>query len=126
MMLYPKKYSVNLSHGGTIYGATAQPQGVLRLTIQRCSHLIVKDMFSSDPYVIVSVGVKLPGQPSSEIKEWTEVGRTDVVPKSLNPTFGETFEILLYDKSVQFVKIQVLLELLTRLNPGLHPGPDTS
>ncbi|EDR26000.1 hypothetical protein, conserved [Entamoeba dispar SAW760] len=50
----------------------------IRLTVVNGKQLKAKDLFTSDPYVIVSVGV--------------EQRKTKTIMKNLNPTWGDSFE----------------------------------
>ena len=73
-LLFPNKLDVQMSNQ-KIPERSLVPEGLLQLTIVQAKHLMVADMFTSDPYVIVSWGDK-------------ELGRTEIKYENLNPVIS--------------------------------------
>jgi Ca2+-dependent lipid-binding protein len=73
-LLFPNKLDVQMSNQ-KIPERSLVPEGLLQLTIIQAQHLMVADMFTSDPYVIVSWGDK-------------ELGRTEIKYENLNPVIS--------------------------------------
>ncbi len=78
MMLYPKSMNIPLMDDKAVLdamGKPATPKGLLLLTVISAKKLKVADIFTSDPFV--------------EIHYMQDVLRTEVRPKTVNPTWYE-------------------------------------
>ncbi|CAM9251606.1 unnamed protein product, partial [Discosporangium mesarthrocarpum] len=73
----------------------------LQLSIS-CSDLTNMDMFGkSDPFVVI----KLRSPP--DVREWVEIGRTEVITNSLNPRFVTLIPLVYGFEEVQMITFEV-------------------
>ena len=93
MMLFPNKFEMAMTDDNVVTGEVV-PEGLLQLTIVRGVNLKVADYFTSDPYIVVYGADK-------------ELGRTKVIYETLNPVWEESFDILVFDKATQEVKLKI-------------------
>ncbi len=96
MYLYPKRLSIPLMDDNIVMEALGKPippKGFLSLTLHSAKRLKVADFLSSDPYV--------------EISYMSEKLTSDVKQKTLNPVWNQTFELMIYEKSVQQIEFFV-------------------
>ena len=79
-----------------------------QLKLVKCSNLMVCDINTSDPYAVVSIGSKpVKGVINSEegVQDWLEQARTEIKYENLNPDFNEQFDILVYDKNNDLLRV---------------------
>ena len=96
LYLYPKRMSIPLMDDNAVLEALGKPippKGFLSLTLQGAKKLKVADFLTSDPYV--------------EISYMSEKLTSDVRQKTLNPVWNQTFELMVYEKSVQQIEFLV-------------------
>lgn len=92
MMLYPKKFSVDLMEGG---GIPPNPAGMIRVNLLRIENLSSTDIMSkSDPYCLLEVRA---GRPQ----------RSSTVSNSQNPVFNEQFHLVVDDPEEQTLSVVV-------------------
>lgn len=94
---YPKWLQIKMDHSIKEHVdlfTINPPEGILCVRVVSCKELVVGDLMSSDPYVVVSV--------------LEETYRTDVVVSNLNPKFEEEdFTFLVNDATEQFLHVEV-------------------
>lgn len=80
------------------------PQTKLELFVQ-CTNLKNKDLLSkSDPLCQVKIGEKLP---STNVLQYTELGRTEIQKNNLNPVFLKTFMVNYKFEEIQYIQFCV-------------------
>lgn len=92
-LLFPNFYETAMTDNTTLDKVVA-PVGLLQLTVIKGVNLQVCDMFTSDPYVVISVNDN-------------EIGKTQVVYETLNPVWNESFDVLVFDKSTQKIQLKI-------------------
>lgn len=71
-----------------------QPCGIMSLQVLGCNALPIADISTSDPFV--------------EVRFVEDVFRTEIVFRNLNPRWdNESFDLVVYDKELQFVNLSV-------------------
>lgn len=93
VLLYPKKIIVPMVPASDLEVAPPVPVGLLQLTITSGRKLKIADLRSSDPYV--------------EVHFMDHIYKTSVQHKTLNPTWNEHFDIMIFDKNTQFIELHV-------------------
>lgn len=96
LMVFPVKMVVPILYEQDLLDlANPTPTGVVQLTIVGCDKLRAADIGGkSDPYVSVKLGL------AQEMK-------TDVKSRSLNPRYDATFDLLVYERSVEVMEFSV-------------------
>ncbi|XP_059624612.1 protein C2-DOMAIN ABA-RELATED 4-like isoform X1 [Cornus florida] len=74
--------------------------GLLRIHIHRGVNLAVRDMNSSDPYVVVRLGKQLLFDLSCYLKNLMQKLKTRVVKKNLNPEWNEDLTLSVADSNL--------------------------
>jgi len=93
-LTYPRRMLIPMTDSSTAEYYTLHPVGILYITFIRGMHLKQANVFGSDPYCI------------ARSMQQQEV-RTSVKYYSLNPVWEETHDIMVYDKALQEVNIEV-------------------
>ncbi len=98
MMLFPKKMVIPMIDDVDIKSlSNPAPVGVLLVTINGARNLRKADTFGkSDPFVVLTLT--------------EQTFQTKVIPKTLDPTWNESFEILIHDPAVQQLELEVFDE----------------
>ncbi len=98
MMLFPKKMVIPMINEVDIKTlSNPAPIGVLMVTMIGAQKLRKADTFGkSDPFTVLTLT--------------EQTFRTKVVPKTLDPTWNETFEILIHDPAVQVLELEIFDE----------------
>ncbi len=98
MMLFPKKMVIPMINDVDIKSlSNPAPVGVLLVTMNGARSLRKADTFGkSDPFAVLTVT--------------EQTFQTKVIPKTLDPVWDETFEILIHDPAVQQLEIEVFDE----------------
>ena len=95
MLLFPNIYDISMTNE-EVEPSEVIPVGLLQLKIKSANNLKETWMWTSDPYVEIVTGDVV-------------VGKTNVIYKNLNPWWNnETFDILVYDKPTQIIRMNVL------------------
>uniref|UniRef100_A0A665VX98 Copine-3 n=1 Tax=Echeneis naucrates TaxID=173247 RepID=A0A665VX98_ECHNA len=91
--------SATMATGGNSGPGTTACVTKVALSIS-CNNLLDMDVFSkSDPLCLLSMNTSGP--------HWSEIGRTEKIMNSLNPSFSKTFVIDYYFEMVQKLKFEV-------------------
>jgi hypothetical protein len=97
MVIYPKWMHLRLDDDADEPPESitiAPPQGLVTVEILRCNDLIIGDVNTSDPYVVITVLDK--------------VQKTDVIYKTLNPVWhNASFNFSVHDKKVENIHFEV-------------------
>ena len=101
MVIFPKWLRVEMNDPPPGYDPVpvdtfviSQPEGILNVFVLSCANLIIGDITTSDPYVVVRLGDK--------------TYQTPVIYRNLNPVWkNAVVNFLVYDKSTEFLEIEV-------------------
>eukprot|EP00903_Cladosiphon_okamuranus_P007574 g7348.t1 len=96
LMVFPVKMVIPILYEQDILAlSNPTPTGVVQLTIVGCDKLRSADIGGkSDPYVSVKLGLQ-------------QHMKTDVKSRTLNPRYDETFDLLVYERSVEVMEFEV-------------------
>ncbi|CAM9659324.1 unnamed protein product, partial [Hapterophycus canaliculatus] len=96
LMVFPVKMVVPILYEQDLLElANPTPTGVVQLTVVGCDKLRAADIGGkSDPFVLVKLGL------AQEMK-------TDVKNRTLNPRYDATFDLLVYERSVEVMEFSV-------------------
>ena len=94
MLLFPNIYDISMTNE-KIEPSEVVPVGLLQLTVLNARNLNETWLWTSDPYVEIFSG-------------GTIMGKTQVIYKNLNPVWDEEFNILVYDKPTQKIRLNIL------------------